>query len=45
MIAKIEGINADFQFSTDQDNKIDFISFQRIGGTGNLPPIGKMIKE
>ncbi|MGY0035169.1 DUF3887 domain-containing protein [Pedobacter sp. NJ-S-72] len=42
--AKIEGISAEFQFSTDQDNKIDFISFQRIGGTGNPPPVGETIK-
>jgi hypothetical protein len=44
LITKIEGINADFQFSTDQDNKIDFISFQRIGGSSSPPAIGKTIK-
>ncbi|WP_160292117.1 DUF3887 domain-containing protein [Pedobacter lusitanus] len=44
LIAKIEGINADFQFRTDSDNKIDFISFQRIGGSSSPPPIGSINK-
>lgn len=42
LIAKNEDINADFLFIIDQKNKIDYLNFKRIGGSGNPPPVSKM---
>jgi len=42
LIAKNEDINADFLFIIDQNNKIDYLNFKRIGGSGNPPPISKI---
>lgn len=42
LIAENEEINADFLFVTDQNNKIDYLNFKRIGGSGNPPPISKI---
>lgn len=44
-ICKNEKVNADFQCSLDDDGRFDFLSFKRIGGTGNPPTVGKIIHE
>lgn len=43
LIAKNEEISADFLFIIDENKKIDYLNFKRIGGTGNPPPISKII--
>lgn len=33
---------ADFHCMLDDDGKFDYLSFKRIGGTSNAPPVGKV---
>jgi hypothetical protein len=42
LIAKNNDVNADFLLTIDQNYKIGYINFSRIGGSGNPPPMGKM---
>ncbi|RZJ87707.1 MAG: DUF3887 domain-containing protein [Chryseobacterium sp.] len=42
LIAEDKEINADFTIMIDQDNRIEYLSFKRIGGSGNPPPISRI---
>jgi hypothetical protein len=42
LIAKNRDVNADLLFIFDQNNRIDFLNFKRIGGSGNPPPVSKI---
>ncbi|MET4080704.1 hypothetical protein ABIB40_000648 [Pedobacter sp. UYP30] len=41
-ICEDEATNADFQCALNADGKFDYLSFKRVGGTGNPPTVGKI---
>jgi len=44
LIAYNKGINADFVFTIDQNYKLSYINFKRIGGTGSPPAVSKLLR-
>jgi hypothetical protein len=42
LIAKNGDVNADLLFIFDQNNKVDYLNFKRIGGSGTPPPVSKI---
>ena len=41
-VCKDKNVNADFQCILNAENQFDYLSFKRIGGSGNPPPVGKL---
>jgi len=41
-ICKDENVNADFLCSINKEGQFDYLTFKRIGGSGNPPPVGKL---
>ncbi|MBO9673898.1 MAG: hypothetical protein J7577_10680 [Sphingobacteriaceae bacterium] len=42
LICKDKEINADFQCVINSDGKFEYLTFKRIGGKGDPPPVDKM---
>lgn len=42
LICKDDHVNADFLCSINTQGQFDYLTFKRIGGSGNPPPVGKL---